>query len=69
MKLAPPGSPLASLGQSLGISKLDTLELDKGDNKPVNHYKSHMDELLQNHPQFFHDYAVRDARISYEWYK
>lgn len=69
MKLAPPGSPLASLGQSLGISKLDTLELDKADNKPVNHYKSHMDELLQNHPQFFHDYAVRDARISYEWYK
>ncbi len=45
MKLAPPGSPLASLGESLGIEKMDTNVLDKQDNKPLNFYKENMKEL------------------------
>lgn len=69
MKLSPPGSALLSLGESLGISKLDTNALDKAEHRPFNYYKEHMDVLLKNHPHFFHDYAVRDARISYEWYQ
>lgn len=69
MKLAPPGSALSALGESLGISKLDTDALDRAENRPFNYYKEHMDVLLNNHPDFFHDYAVRDARISYEWYQ
>ena len=69
MKLSPPASALSKLGEAIGIEKLDTLALDKKDNKPVNFYKENMDHLLANHPQFYHDYAVRDARISYEWYQ
>ncbi|ETJ05913.1 MAG: DNA-directed DNA polymerase [Streptococcus parasanguinis DORA_23_24] len=69
MKLAPPGSPLASLGESLGIEKMDTNVLDKQDNKPLNFYKENMKELRKNHFDFFVDYAIRDARISYEWYQ
>lgn len=69
MKLSPPASALSKLGEAIGIEKLDTLALDKQDNKPVNFYKENMDQLLNNYPQFYHDYAVRDARISYEWYQ
>lgn len=69
MKLSPPASALSKLGEAIGIEKLDTLALDKQDNKPVNFYKENMDQLLNNHPHFYHDYAVRDARISYEWYQ
>ncbi|WP_373204184.1 hypothetical protein, partial [Mycobacterium marinum] len=28
-----------------------------------------MKELRKNHFDFFVDYAIRDARISYEWYQ
>ena len=69
MTLSPPASPLAKLGESIGIPKLDSTELDKKDGLPTNYYKEHMDILLDRYPDFFHDYAVIDARISYEWYQ
>ena len=70
MALAAPHSSLASLGEALGLPKLDTGDMDQkhGKTEP-NYYKSHMDELMADEPGFYWDYAIRDARIAYLWYR
>src|SRR5699024_9154270 len=69
MKLSPPKAPLSTLGEALNIPKLDTELFDVRDGYKKGFYKSHMKALLLNRPEFFEEYAVRDARISHEWYK
>lgn len=61
---------LAELGDALGIPKLDTADFDVQDGygKESNFYKENMDLLLENHHDFFLEYAIRDAEIAYLWY-
>lgn len=49
---------LAEAGQLLGIEKLSL---------PPGHDKSRMDRLLENHPEAFEAYAIRDAEIAVKY--
>lgn len=68
MGISSPKTTLDSLGSALGVPKLSTEKLDEQEGKPLNHYKMNMDELYRDHHDFFIDYALMDARISYIWY-
>lgn len=66
MNDAPIGG-LATVGDMVGIPKIDTEKYDSEDNLPRGYYKEHMDVFRQNRPNDFNRYALNDAIITLEY--
>lgn len=66
MNDAPVGG-LTTVGEMVGIPKIDTENFDKADGLPKGYYKEHMDIFRQNRPNDFDAYAMNDAVITLKY--
>lgn len=66
MNDAPVGG-LKTVGDVVGISKIDTEKFDVADGLTRGFYKSHMDKFRENRPNDFNAYAMNDAVITLEY--
>lgn len=58
---------LKTVGNMVGIPKIDTEAFDKADGLPKGYYKEHMDIFRQNRPSDFDAYAMNDAIITLKY--
>lgn len=66
MNDAPIGG-LKTLGEMVGIPKIDTEKFDEADGLPIGYYKDHMDVFRKKRPNDYNDYAMNDAVITLEY--